>query len=131
MTETNETPVAPAPITPAVPRRTVGADAEAALRERHQKAQGEELFYAFRGQDYRITVPVPAAVLIHAGLTQVRDGDMEELMKSVKSAFVGEDGEKLWGALLDTSVPIPADFQFINEMLNQVAEAATGRPSTN
>lgn len=116
---------------PAVPRRVVGSDAEAALRERHQKAQGEELFYSFRGEEYQINVPVPAAVLIHAGLVQVQDGNMEELMKAVKSAFVGEDGERLWAALIDTNVDVPADFEYINGMLNTVAEAATDRPSTN
>jgi len=120
--------------TPAVPRRVVGSDAEAALRERHAKARGEELFYSFRGDDYRLLTPMPAAFMVHAGQIQSQNGedvDMREFVSAIRSAFVGEDGPKFVAALLDTNVDIPADAEFISEVLSDIVAAVSNRPSTN
>lgn len=144
MTETVDTP-APitgvAPVqpdaienTPPVKRRVVGSDAEAALRERHAAARGEELLYAFRGVEYRLQTPMPAAFMVHAGQIQSQDGsevDMREFTAAIRSAFVGEDGDRFVAALLDTSVDVPADAEFISEVLGDIVQAVTARPSTN
>lgn len=147
MTETIETPVAPAapaavtPVAPqtetavpAVPRRVIGSDAEAALKERHAKAQGEAIFYAFRGAEYRLLSPMPAAFMVHAGSIQSRDSedvDMREFKDAIKSAFVGEDGDNFVKQLMDTKQDIPADAEFMSSVLGEIVEAVSGRPSTN
>lgn len=118
--------------TPAVPQRIIGGDAEAALRDRHLKARGEELLYSFRGEQYRLLTPMPAAFMVHAGQIQSGDDvDMREFVSAIRSAFVGADGDKFISALLDTSVDVPADAEFIAEVLSNIVEAVSGRPSTS
>ena len=122
----------PQPVVPAVPRRTVGSDAEAALHERFRKAQGEELSYTFRGAEYRLLTPMPAAFLVHSGQIQNGDDvDMREFVSAIRSAFVSPDGDKFIEALLDTSAPVPADAEFISDVLSNIVEAVSGRPSTS
>lgn len=144
MTETTETPAAPTPTAPvaaqpeaavpAVPKRVIGSDAEAALRERHAKAQGEAIFYSFRGEEYRLLSPMPAAFMVHAGSIQSRDSedvDMREFKDAIRSAFAGEDGDLFVKAIMDTKVGIPADAEFMSQVLGEIVEAVSGRPSTN
>ena len=119
---------------PQVPRRVIGSDAEAALKERHAKAQGEAVYYAFRGVEYRLLSPMPAAFMVHAGSIQSRDSedvDMGEFKDAIRSAFAGEDGDKFVAALMDTKVAIPADPEFMSQVLGEIVEAVSGRPSTN
>lgn len=126
------TGVAPVNSVPAVPRRIIGSDAEAALRERYLQARGEELLYSFRGEQYRLLTPMPAAFMVHAGQIQNGDDvDMREFVSSIRSAFVGEDGQRFVDALLDTSAEIPADAEFISQVLSDIVEAVSGRPSTS
>ncbi len=118
--------VAPAPIenTPAVKKRVVSSDAEAALRERHAKSRGEELSYEFRGVEYKLLTPMPAAFMVHAGQIQSGDDvDMREFVSAIRSAFVD--------ALLDTNVDVPADTEFVGEILSDIVQAVSDRPSTN
>jgi hypothetical protein len=120
-----------APVVPAVPRRVVGADAENALRERYLKARGEELVYSFRGKEYKLVTPMPAAFLVHSG--QIQDGDdvdMREFVSAIRSAFIGKDGDDFVAALMDTSAEIPADAEFISQVLSDIVEAVSGRPPT-
>lgn len=118
--------------TPAVKRRVVGSDAEAALRERHAKSRGEELLYGFRGKEYRLLTPMPAAFMVHAGQIQSGDEvDMREFVSAIRSAFVGEDGQAFVDALLDTNVDVPADAEFISQVLTDIVQAVSSRPSTN
>lgn len=126
------TGVAPVNTTPPVPKRVIGGDAEAALRERHLKARGEELLYSFRGEEYRLLTPMPAAFMVHAGQIQNgEDTDMREFVSAIKSAFIAPDGEKLIAAILDTGAPIPADAEYIAQVLSDIVEAVSGRPSTS
>lgn len=127
------TGVAPVqPVTPAVPKRVIGGDAEAALRERYLRARGEELLYSFRGQEYRLLTPMPAAFMVHAGQIQNGDDtDMREFVSAIKSAFIAPDGENLVGAILDTGADIPADAEYIAQVLSDIVEAVSGRPSTS
>lgn len=123
---------APQENTPEVRRRVISSDAEAALRERHAKSRGEELFYTFRGHDYRLLTPMPAAFMVHAGQIQTDDDvDMREFVSAIKSAFVGEDGDKFVAALLDTNVDVPADAVFVGEVLADIVRAVSNRPPTN
>lgn len=126
------TGVAPVqPVAPAVPRRLIGADAEAALLERHRKAAGMHLIYVFRGKEYRLLTPMPAAFMIHAG--QIQNGDetdMREFVSAIRSAFVGEDGDKLVAELLDTKAEVPADAEYVSQVLSDIVEAVSDRPST-
>lgn len=125
-------PDVPQSNTPPVKRRVVGSDAEAALRERHAAARGEELIYEFRGEEYRLLTPMPAAFMVHAGQIQSGDDvDMREFTAAVKSAFVGEDGQKFLDAVLDTNVDIPADAEFISDILTDIVQAVSNRPSTS
>lgn len=118
--------------TPSVPKRIIGGDAEAALRDRYLKARGEELLYAFRGREYRLLTPMPAAFMVHAGQIQSGDDvDMREFVSAIRSAFIGADGDDFIKALLDTSAEIPADAEFISEVLSNIVEAVSGRPSTS
>jgi hypothetical protein len=124
MSEETGTTTAPAP-TP----RVIGSDALAALRERHQKAQGEQIVYEFDGDQYRLLTPMPAAFLIHSGQIQSGDDvDMREFVSAIRSAFVSPDGDKFIDALLDTSRDIPADAEFISQVLSDIVEAVTNRP---
>lgn len=143
MSETTETPAVPATMpvapqptaaVPTVPRRVIGSDAEAALAERHAKAQGEATFYGFRGVEYRLLAPMPAAFMVHAGSIQSRDSedvDMREFKDAIRSAFAGEDGDLFVKALMDTKQDIPADAEFMSSVLGEIVEAVSGRPSTN
>lgn len=129
---TGVAPVAPVENTPAVPRRVIGSDAEAALRERHLKSRGEDLFYGFRDEQYRLLTPMPAAFMVHAGQIQSGDDvDMREFVSAIRSAFIGKDGQRFVDALLDTNVDVPADADFISEVLSDIVQAVSGRPSTN
>lgn len=141
MTENMADPTPSAPVAaqpesavPSVPRRVIGSDAEAALRERHAKAQGEAVFYSFRGEEYRLLSPMPAAFMVHAGSIQSRgseDVDMREFKDAIRSAFAGEDGVKFVNQLMDTTVDIPADAEFMSQVLGEIVEAVSGRPPTN
>jgi len=116
---------------PALPRRVVGKDAEAALRERHENAAGQNIVYSFRGDDFRLITPMPAAFLIHSGQIQSgADVDMREFVSAIRSAFVSPDGDNFVAALLDTSADIPADAEFLAEVLNDIVEAVTARPTS-
>jgi len=118
--------------TPTVPKRIIGGDAEAALRDRYLKARGEELLFSFRGREYRLLTPMPAAFMVHAGQIQSGDDvDMREFVSAIRSAFIGTDGDDFISALLDTNAEIPADAEFISEVLSNIVEAVSGRPSTN
>ncbi len=129
---TGVAPLAPVENVPAVKRRVVGSDAEAALRDRHAKARGEELIYSFRGEEYRLLTPMPAAFMVHAGQIQTGDDvDMREFVSAIRSAFVGEDGQKFVDVLLDTNVDVPADAEFISEVLSDIVQAVSSRPSTS
>lgn len=132
MTDTTETATAVVEAAvPALPRRVIGRDAEAALRERHQKASGEHLIYSFRGTDYRLITPMPAAFLIHSGQIQSGDNvDMREFVSAIRSAFISDDGQPFIDALLDTSYDIPADAEFISQVLTDIVEAVSERPPT-
>jgi len=122
---------APAAAVPAPPRRVIGQDAEAALRERHAKASGVHLIYVFRNVEYRLLTPMPAAFLIHSGQIQSGDNvDMREFVNAIRSAFVDEDGQKFVDALMDNGHEIPADAEFVSEVLTQIVEAVSERPST-
>jgi hypothetical protein len=129
---TEETIVGVAPVhAPTKPTRVFGSEAEAALRERHLKASGESLYYTFRGVNYEILTPMPAAFMVHAGSIQDGDNtDMREFVAAIKSAFVGNDGNKFVDALLDTNVDIPADAEFIAEVLGDIVAAVSDRPPT-
>lgn len=119
---------------PQVPKRVIGSDAERALAERHAKAQGQATFYGFRGVEYRLLSPMPAAFMVHAGSIQSRDSedvDMREFKDAIRSAFAGEDGDKFVAELMDTKQTIPADAEFMSSVLGEIVEAASGRPSTN
>lgn len=129
MTEENEK--APAPATPAVPRKVIGADAEAALNERNQQARGEQLVYTFRGEEYVINTPLPAAVPLRAALSQRGEGDAVELIETIRAAFAGDDGDRMVDALLDVKVAVPADMTFLGQVLGDVVEVTSNRPSTN
>lgn len=116
---------------PTPKRRVIGLDAEAALRERHEKASGENLVYELRGVEYRLITPMPAAFLIHSGQIQSGDNvDMREFVSAIRSAFVSPDGDAFVEALLDTSQEIPADAEFISAVLTDIVEAVSERPST-
>jgi hypothetical protein len=122
---------APVAAVPAPPRRVIGQDAEAALRERHAKASGVHLIYVFRNVEYRLLTPMPAAFLIHSGQIQSGDDvDMREFVNAIRSAFIDEDGQKFVDALMDNSHEIPADAEFISEVLTKIVEAVSERPST-
>ena len=124
--------VAPVSTTPPVPKRVIGSDAEAALRERYLRARGEEVTYTLRGVEYRLLTPMPAAFMVHAGQIQNGDDtDMREFVSAIKSAFVAPDGEALVAAILDTSAEIPADAEYIAQVLSDIVEAVSGRPSTS
>jgi hypothetical protein len=144
MTETTDTQpitgVAPVPAlvpdvvenTPAVKRRVVSSDAEAALRERHARSRGEELSYEFRGVEYKLLTPMPAAFMVHAGQIQSGDDvDMREFVSAIRSAFVGSDGQAFVDALLDTDVDVPADAEFVGEILSDIVRAVSNRPPTS
>lgn len=131
-TITGVAPVDTTPVTPVIPRRTVGGDAEAALHERYRNAQGEQITYVFRGEEYRLLTPMPAAFLVHSGQIQNGDDvDMREFVSAIRSAFVSEDGDKFIKAMLDTSAPVPADAEFISDVLSDIVQAVSARPSTS
>ncbi len=133
---TEETIVGVAPVQPvasaARPVRSIGSTAEAALKERWAKAQGEQLVYVFRGVEYKILTPMPAAFMVHAGSIQSgEDVDMREFVAAIKSAFVGQDGDNFIKAVMDTGADIVADAEFANDVLSDIVSAVSGRPPIN
>jgi len=126
MTEATE--VATATTTTAVARRTIGQDAEAALRERSAKAGTEELIYMLRGEDYRLLVPTPAATLLNAALA---GEDFSKIIESIRSAFHPDDAEKFVTELMRTDVEFPADIDFLTDLLGAIIEATSSRPANS
>lgn len=126
------TGVAPVVNTPKTPKRVIGGDAEAGLRERFLAARNEEVFYQFRGREYRLITPMPASFMIHAGQIQNGDDvDMREFVSAIRSAFVGADGQAFVDALLDNDADIPADAEYVSDVLSSIVEAVSNRPPTN
>jgi len=125
-------PVDRTPVVPAVPQRVIGSDAEAALHERYRQSRGEDLFYSFRGDQYRLLTPMPAAFMVHAGQIQNGDDvDMREFVSAIRSAFVGVDGQRFVDALLDTNADVPADAEYISAVLGDIVAAVSDRPPTS
>lgn len=133
MTETIEAPVAPVIdiATKAPRRRVVGKDAEAALAERKAAIGDEEVYYALRGVEYRLQQPLPAAFLLHAASLTGDDTSLESFEDVIRAAFHPADQDKFYAAILDTSVETPVDVDYLGEMLNELSEAATARPTNS
>lgn len=75
---------------------------------------------------------MPAAFMVHAGQIQNGDDtDMREFVSAIKSAFIAPDGDKLVAAMMDTGADIPADAEYIAQVLSDIVEAVSGRPSTS
>ena len=113
---------------PPKPRRVIGGDAEAALAERAARQGVEEVAYTLRGKEYRLLVPTPAPALLYAA--QMGD-DISKILDGIRACFHPEDADAFVKELMRTDVEVPADTQFLLDLINVILSATTNRPTSN
>lgn len=137
MTETIDATEVAATVTsienaPSRRKTVIGRAARAALEERYAQADAAgDIVFELDGKEFRVRNPLPAAAIVAATSFNAGDElDLNRFVEAIVEAVHPDDGVDFRQSLLRTDVEKPVDLDFLGELLGEIVEAVTGRPTS-